>query len=349
MSDQTELPRYSGAATIIRYAVYVHRGIIPAEDLHETFDGGSILVTSSPERAITEGLPPAAHRPPIGSILGGPPPPAWSADGAVERLRARLRSGGAVCIRLERACSHVEITLGWRDAVGLGFPIGATQTEVADLVSEETRVLTALSLSIPANHSPEFSLFDRTTLVRIPTDDRPVSVVTLTPPTASAWVSGREDTVDRDRFRTVVAAETLSDLGLVHSAFDHTVSPLPGFLAAWAAIERIINGAFQASLARIEAGAPGMTHPLIAKVLERRTAEDYRPSITDNFLLTSFGWGSDDLEGDVRAFKLVNRLRQRIYHGGDLADLHRARDEASTLLRRLLTLQIPTPTSPVDS
>lgn len=41
-----------------------------------------------------EGLPPAAHRPPIGSILGGPPPPAWSADGAVERLRARLRSKG---------------------------------------------------------------------------------------------------------------------------------------------------------------------------------------------------------------------------------------------------------------
>ena len=62
MSGQTELPRYSGAATIIRYAVYVHRGIIPAEDLHETFDGGSVLVTSSPERAIAEGLPPAAHR-----------------------------------------------------------------------------------------------------------------------------------------------------------------------------------------------------------------------------------------------------------------------------------------------
>lgn len=191
MSGQTELPRYSGAATIIRYAVYVHRGIIPAEDLHETFDGGSVLVTSSPERAIAEGLPPAAHRPPIGSILGGPPPPAWSADGAVERLRARLRSGAAVCIRLQRACSHAEMTLGWRDAVGLGFPIGATEAEVADLVSDETRVLTALSLSIPANHSPEFSLFDRTTLVRIPTDDRPVSVVTLTAPTASAWVAGR--------------------------------------------------------------------------------------------------------------------------------------------------------------
>ncbi|MFC5389633.1 hypothetical protein U0030_05330 [Brevundimonas bullata] len=349
MSGQTELPRYSGAATIIRYAVYVHRGIIPAEDLHETFDGGSVLVTSSPERAIAEGLPPAAHRPPIGSILGGPPPPAWSADGAVERLRARLRSGAAVCIRLQRACSHAEMTLGWRDAVGLGFPIGATEAEVADLVSDETRVLTALSLSIPANHSPEFSLFDRTTLVRIPTDDRPVSVVTLTAPTASAWVAGREDTVDRDRFRTVITAEALSDLGLVHSAFDHMVSPLPGFLAAWAAIERIINGAFQASLARIEAGALGMIHPLIAKVLERRTAEDYRPSITDNFLLTCFGWGSDDLESDARAFKQVNRLRQGIYHRGDLADLHRARDEASTLLRRLLTLQMTTSTSSEDS
>lgn len=339
MFGQTELPRYSGAATIVRYAVYVHRGIIPAEDLRETFDGGSVLVTSSPERAIAEGLPPAAHRPPIGSIFGGPPPPAWSADGAVERLRARLRSGGAVCIRLERACSYVEMTLGWRETVGLGFPIGVTETEVADLVSEETRVITSLSLSIPANYSPDFSLFDRTTLVRIPTDNRPVSVVTIPVPTARAWVAGREDTVDRDRFRGVRAAETLSDLGLVHSAFDHTVSPLPGFLAAWAAIERIINGAFQASRARIEAGASGMIHPLIAKVLERRTAEDCRPSITDNFLLTCFGWGSDDLEGDARAFKQVNRLRQAIYHRGDLADLHRARDEASALLRRLLTLQ----------
>lgn len=340
MSGQIELPRYSGAATVVRYAIYEHRGIIPAGDLRETFAGGSVLVTSSPGRAIAEGLPPAAHRPPIGSLFGGPLPPPWSAEVAMKRLGERLRSGGAVCIRVERPFSHVEMTLGWRDEVGLGFPIGATETEVADLVSEETRVLTALSLSIPTNHSPEFSLFDRTTLVRIPTDERPVSVVTIVPPTASAWVAGREDTVDRDRFRRLIGAEKLSDPGLVHSALDHTVSPLLGFLAAWAAVERIINGAFQASLARIETGAPGIMHPLIAKVLDRRAAEDYRPSITDNFLLTCFGWGSNDLESDERAFKQVNRLRQAIYHRGDLADLHRARDEASALLRRLLTLQI---------
>lgn len=41
MSGQVEVPRYSGAATVVRYAIYEHRGIIPAGDLRETFAGGS--------------------------------------------------------------------------------------------------------------------------------------------------------------------------------------------------------------------------------------------------------------------------------------------------------------------
>lgn len=231
------------------------------------------------------------------------------------------------------------MTLGWREQVGLCFPTGATEAELAGLVSEETRVLTALSLSIPANHSSEFSLFDRTTLVHVPTDDRPLSVVTIVPPTATAWVAGREDTVDPARFRSVMAAERMSDFGLIHAALDHTSDPLLGFLAAWAAVERIINRSFQTHLVRLETGAVTVAHPLITRVLERREAADYRPSITDNFLLTCSGWGSSDLEGDELAFKRLNRLRQAIYHRGDLAELDRARDEASALLRRLLTLQ----------
>jgi hypothetical protein len=342
MSDQTPTPpRYNGAATLVRYAIYVHRGIIPREDVREAFPGGSLLLTSSAERAISEGLPPASHRPAINSLLTGAPSRPWNPDTAVERLRGQLRAGGAVCIRLTQALDPIELTVGWREKVGLAFPMGETEDRVTELTVRETRVLAGLSLSIPANQSPEFALFDRTTLAQLPIDDRPLSIVNISGLSATAWAAGSEGSLDTERFRHLVGGgiDRVANMGLVHSALDHKVDPLSGFLAAWAALERSVNGSFRDHLAQIEAAPSGDFPPLVLKVLQRRQAEDYRPSITDNFLLTCFGLGSRDLEGDERAFKQVNRLRQAIYHQGDLTDLARARDEALQVLLRLLRLQ----------
>lgn len=342
MSDQsTTLPRYEGAATLVHYAIYVHRGIIPKADLREAFPGGTVLLTSSAERAIAEGLPPASHRPPIGALLGGPPPRAWDRDAAIERLRVRLRAGGAICIKLDQPLDAVELTFGWRDKVGMAFPRGETEGRIAGLTAVETRVLAGLSLSIPADQSPQFSFFDRTTLLHLPIDERPLSVVTIGGLTGTAWSAGSEGSLDLERFRHLVGGDVdaIPDLGLIRSALDHTVDPLTSFLAAWAALERSVNGSFGGHLARIEAEVPDSLPPLILKVLQRRMAEDYRPSITDNFLLTCFGLGSPDLDGDEQAFKRVNRLRQAIYHQGDLTNLALARDGAMQVLLRLLRLQ----------
>lgn len=330
-----------GEARLVRYAIYIYRGLIVDEEIRIDVTGTPVLITRSAETAIADGLPPAVMRPPLASILGGPAGPTWSPDLAVERLRSGLQSGSAICIRIEHDIENIDMTMGWRDHVGIGFPRSDTEVIVESLPAQESRILLALALALPRNLSPHFSVFDRATIVHLPTDPRPVSLVSITGPTAQVWLGGRGDALDRAKFQRVADpnGEKIDDLGLIRTALDESSQPLAGFLAAWAALERLLKRSYAAHLSAFEAADLAELSPSLVDVRRRLAESGGKGSLINQFLICRWGLSPEGIQDDEAAFRRLNQQRQDIYHRGDISELGSARDNAVGLLLQLLSLR----------
>lgn len=330
----------SGAGRLVQYAIYVYRGLSAREDFAETIGESHILITASADTAVREGLPPPEHRPPLGPIFGGsgPPPQPPSVAARAEKLRRLMTVGSAVCIRTEIPLAEVEMIMAWRDDVGIGFPRDATERALETTLAEETRVLFALGAARPLNNSYAFELFDRAALIHADQDPRPISVMTVTGGLGEVWVSGPIGELDLAAMRHMLGSNDfpISDEGLLRTALDTRSPSLAAFLAAWAALERLIGRSYLVHRDRFLAQPldrlPASFQSVQTRILEAGSAG---PSVINQFLILRWGLGGAGLDEDEALFRRLNKRRASIYHRGDTGEVQTAREEAVRLLMAL--------------
>jgi hypothetical protein len=260
-------------------------------------------------------------------------PPSYEAR--AERLRRMMTIGSAVCIRTETPLAEIDLIMRWREDVGLGFPRGDTERAHSATLDDETRVLLALGAARPANNSFAFETFDRAAVVWADQDARPISLVTETAGLGEVWVSGPLQELDIPLMQAIGGHNDLPllDEGLLRTALDAKSDSLGAFLAAWAALERLIGKAYRAHLDSFLAARP---ESLTASVrdAQRRVLETGHsgPSITNQFLILRWGLCASDGDEDEALFRRLNERRRNIYHRGDTGEVRTARDEAVKLL-----------------
>lgn len=253
-----------------------------------------------------------------------------------------MNIGSAVCIQTEVPLEAPEMTVAWRDEVGVLISRGPVDAALGAARAAETRILFALGAARPGNNSHAFEQFDRAAVLWMEGESRPLSVVTVTGGLAEIWVSGPISEMDAAVLKGV--AEGGGDLSsleeeLLRTAMDVKVDDLIGFIAAWAALERLIAKSHGDHLARFVA-IPADALPASLQDVQDRllAASGTGPGLTSQFLILVWALSPGDIGPDEAAFRRLNRRRQAIYHRGDTAEVRAARDEAVRLLMRLYAL-----------
>jgi len=328
------LHHYEGPATVTRFAVYVQSALSVSEPLHYQADGVSWLFTADAEEALRWGAPPAAERKYL-TFTGANAE--WSFNKAVERLRREMRLGSALCIRIVREVGSLTLDYAWRGEAGIAF-MGEDGGLMDGLGQTETQSLVAVPLALPPGATPLFTLIDQETQIRLPGDPRPLRVQSVTGRLHVAQ-SFRVESFESDRFTRLAAREPLPDLGLLRVALDRTVPAMDGFVAAWAALERLVKGKAAAVAPELLSADLAQLSPAMRDVRMRLDQPRALDSVTNAYLLVRWSLGGDDAEAAKAKFQRLNGVRQRIYHGGDASGADTARDEVTALLLELLRLR----------
>jgi len=328
------LHHHEGPVTVTRFAVYVQSALSVTEPLHHQADGVSWLFTADAEEALRWGAPPTAER---NYLTFNGVSAAWSFDKAVEKLRREMRFGSALCVRIVREIGSMKLDYVWREGGGIAF-LREDGGLMDCLDQAETQSLVAVPLALPPGATPLFTLIDRETQIRIPGDPRPLRVEAITGQLRVAQ-SFRVESFESDRFTRLAAMEPLRDLGLLRIALDRAVPAMDGFVAAWAALERLVKGQAAAVAPALLSADPSHLSPAMRDVRMRLDQPRALDSVTNAYLLVRWSLCGDDPEAAKAQFQRLNSVRQRIYHGGDASGAASARDEVTALLLELLRLQ----------
>lgn len=331
----------SGPGRLVQHAIYVYRGLSAREDFETTIERTEILVTASADTAVRRGLPPGEHRPSLAALFGGVAPAVVSREQTAARLGRLMTIGSAVCLRTTIPVTMRGMTVGWREAAGVGFAEGQMEDEVAAALSAETRALFALGVARPCNNSHMFEVFDRAAVLWPDSDARPVSLARVTASLGGVWVSGPLEELDQSLLQGIGGAEggLPMDEGLLYAALDAKAEPLASFLAAWAALERLVGKAYKSHLGRFLAAPSEDLGPSLRDAQTRvRDAGSSGPSLINQFLILRWGLDPVGVENDEIALRRLNKRRALIYHKGEVSELWGARGEAVQLLMTLYRL-----------
>jgi hypothetical protein len=129
---------------------------------------------------------------------------------------------------------------------------------------------------------------------------------------------------------------------LLVESLDRGTLPLRAFIAAWSALEIFLNVAFKERhhdllIAALSASAPALKIGVVPRI-EEVMVDKYR--LADKFAAIAAFLTPDSVEADLETFSGLKKERDAYFHGDQLESVEAHAEEAQSLLRRYLGLEL---------
>lgn len=206
-------------------------------------------------------------------------------------------------------------------------------------------VITALSLSLPANAARNIEKVGDVVFLVDPDGKKPIYAFTAQVKLSADVASPLTQSVITESAALAprLAEKTLArPTSLLFTSLEKATGELQGFIAAWSALEIFVNATFKSSYEKgwsaiMAGGAPASAKPLF-KRFQEVMSNKYR--LVDKFLVIASVLDADHAADDAAEFRRLKKLRDGLFHVLDAPSSPLPTEAGQKLLLKYMKLHL---------